>query len=220
MAVLTVRHGSGNPQCANKISVVKRKRRDPGFNQQQGNQQQRPYHQQQQPSSSEGQAQRKRGGKGKGKQQQQQHQHSHIANVASLVPPTTSTIALPGPSGIKKRVVYPTAPKERKPGPYKALDAVIDAAQASWSKPTIQMVKTLEQHITDAYLESPWAKVSHLSDLEESDVEMHPPKGKEGQEDDWTFEEADDDQTAGSTSQGEKEDPFFTPLSPSAEPLD
>jgi hypothetical protein len=57
-------------------------------------------------------------------------------------------------------------------------NAAVDTAQASGSKLTIQMVKTLEQHITDAYLESPWAKVSHISDVEDSSVEMHSPKEK------------------------------------------
>ena len=57
-------------------------------------------------------------------------------------------------------------------------NAAVDTAQASGSKLTIQMVKTLEQHIIDAYLESPWAKVSHISDVEDSSVEMHSPKEK------------------------------------------
>jgi len=80
------------------------------------------------------------------------------------------------------------------------------------------MVKTLEQCITDTYLESPWAKVSHISDVEDSDVEMHPPQGKEDQGD-WVFKEADEEagQEAG---EGEEADPSFEPLSPSAEPLD
>ena len=128
-----VRGGTGKHN-ANKISVVKRKRGSPNFNNQQGNQQQQQN--QQQGSSNDGQTQRKRG-KGKGKQQQQQHQHSHIANVTSLAPPTSSTIALPGPSGIQKRTVHQSAPKEQKPGPYKALNATIDTAQASGSTPTI-----------------------------------------------------------------------------------
>ncbi len=65
------------------------------------------------------------------------------------------------------------------PSPYKALNTAIDTAQTSGSKPTIQTVKTLEQCITDTYLESPWAKVSHISDVEDSDVKMHAPQGKE-----------------------------------------
>jgi hypothetical protein len=103
------------------------------------------------------------------------------------------------------------------PGPYKAFNAAIDTAQASGSKPTIQTVKTLEQRITDTYLESPWAKVSHISDVEDSDVEMQPPKGKEDQGD-WVFEEADKE--TGQTGEEGEADPSFEPLSPSAEPLD
>jgi hypothetical protein len=117
-------------------------------------------------------------------------------------------------------VTHPT-PKQRTPGPYKAFNAAVDTAQASGSKPTIQTVKTLEQRITDAYLESPWAKVSHISDVEDSDVEMHSPKGKEDQGD-WVFEEADEeaDEAGQEAGEGEEADPSFVPLSPSAEPLD
>jgi hypothetical protein len=64
------------------------------------------------------------------------------------------------------------------PSPYKAFNTTIDTAQASGSKPTIQTVKTLKQCITDAYLESPWAKVSHISDVEDSNIKMHPHRGK------------------------------------------
>jgi hypothetical protein len=73
---------------------------------------------------------------------------------------------------------------------YKAFNAAVDTAQASGSKLTIQTVKTLEQHITDAYLESPWAKVSHISHVEDFNVEMHLLKGKEDQGD-WVFEKVD-----------------------------
>ncbi len=59
------------------------------------------------------------------------------------------------------------------PSPYKAFNAAINTAQASGSKLTIQMVKTLEQHITNTYLESSLAKVSHISDVEDSNVKMH-----------------------------------------------
>jgi hypothetical protein len=75
-----------------------------------------------------------------------------------MAPPTTSTIVLPAPSGMHKRTVTHPAPKQHVPGPYKAFNAAVDTAQASGSKLTIQTVKTLEQHITDTYLESPWAK--------------------------------------------------------------
>jgi len=128
-------HGS-NKHNANKISMVKCKRGDPNWRNQQGLNQQQQGH--------DGQAKRKRGkrtGKGKAKQAYQS-QHSHIANVASMAPPTTSTIALPAPSGMHKHTVTRPAPKQRTPGPYKAFNAAVDTAQASGSKPTIQTVKT------------------------------------------------------------------------------
>jgi len=67
------------------------------------------------------------------------------------------------------------------------------------------MVKTLKQCITDMYLESPWAKVSHISDVEDSNIERHPPKGKEDQGN-WVFKKADKEagQEAG---EGEEADP-------------
>jgi hypothetical protein len=138
-----------------------------------------------------------------------------------MAPPTTSTIALPAPSGMQKHIVTRPAPKQHMPSPYKAFNAAVDTAQAFGSKPTIQMVKTLEQRITDAYLESPWAKVSHISDVEDSDVEMHSPKGKEDQGD-WVFKEADEEvnEAGQEAGEGEEADPSFIPLSPSAEPLD
>jgi hypothetical protein len=144
----SVCHGL-NKHNANKISVVKCKHGDPNWRNQQGsNQQQQGY---------DGQAKCKRSkhtGKGKAKQADQS-QHSHITNVTSMAPPTTSTIALPAPSGMHKCTVTCSAPKQRTPGPYKAFNTAVDTAQASGSKPTIQMVKTLEQRITDTYLESP-----------------------------------------------------------------
>jgi hypothetical protein len=103
------------------------------------------------------------------------------------------------------------------PGPYKAFNTALDTAQASGSKPTIQMVKTLEQHITDTYLESPWAKVSHISDVEDSNVKMHTPQGKEDQGN-WVFEEADEE--TGQTGEEGEADPSFKPLSPSTKLLD
>jgi hypothetical protein len=107
------------------------------------------------------------------------------------------------------------------PGPYKAFNTAVDTAQASGSKPTIQMVKTLEQCITDAYLESPWAKVSYISDIEDSNVKMHSPKGK-GDQGNWVFEEADEeaDEAVQEAKEGEEADPSFVPLSPLAELLD
>jgi hypothetical protein len=58
----------------------------------------------------------------------QNQQHSHIANVASMAPPTTSTIALPAPSGMQKHIVTRPTPKQRTPGPYKAFNAAVDTA--------------------------------------------------------------------------------------------
>jgi hypothetical protein len=213
----SVCHGSGKHNT-NKISMVKRKRGNPNWQNQQGgsNQQQRNNQQQQ---GQDGQKHKcgKHTSKGKAKQADHSQQHFHIANVASMVPPTSSTIALPAPSGMQKRTITHPLPKQCTPSPYKAFNAAIDTAQASGSKPTIQMVKTLEQRITDTYLESPWAKVSHISDVENSDVEMHALQGKEDQGD-WVFEEADEETSQ--TSEEGKADPSFKPLSPSAKPLD
>jgi hypothetical protein len=167
-----------NRHNANKISAVKRKHSDPNWCNQQGSNQQQQQNQQQQ--GQDGQAKQKHGkcaGKGKAKQADQSHQHSHITNVASMAPPTSSTIALPVPSEMQKCTITHPTPKQHMPSPYKAFNATIDTAQASGSKPTIQTVKTLEQHITDAYLESPWAKVSHISNIEDSNVEMHALQG-------------------------------------------
>jgi hypothetical protein len=117
-----------------------------------------------------------------------------------------------------KCTVTCSTPKQHTPGPYKAFNTTVDTAQASGSKPTIQIVKTLEQHIADAYLESPWAKVSHISDVEDSDVKMHFLKGKEDQGN-WVFQEADKeaDKASQEASEGEEADPSFGPLSPLAE---
>jgi hypothetical protein len=49
-------------------------------------------------------------------------------------------------------------PKVRTPGPYKALDAALDKLQEDGVTPTIQTVKTLEEHITQQYEEGPWSK--------------------------------------------------------------
>jgi hypothetical protein len=135
-----------------------------------------------------------------------------------MAPPTSSTIALPAPSGMQRHTVTRPLPKQHTSSPYKAFNAAIDTAQASGSKPTVQTVKTLEQRITDTYLESPWAKVSHISDVEDSDVKMLPPKGKEDQGD-WVFKEVNEE-TGQEAGEGEEADPSFTPLSPSTEPLD
>jgi hypothetical protein len=112
------------------------------------------------------------------KQANQNQQHSHIANITSMAPPTHTTIALPAPSRKHKHIITCPAPKQCMPGPYKAFNTAIDTAQASGSKLTIQMVKTLEQRITDTYLESPWAKVSHISNVEDSDIEIYARRAK------------------------------------------
>ena len=134
-----------------------------------------------------------------------------------MAPPTSSTIALPGPSGVQGCIVTRPAPKQHMPGPYKAFNAAIDTAQASGSKSTIQMVKTLEQHIANTYLKSPWAKVSHISDVEDSDVKMYTPQGKEDQGN-WVFKEADE--TGLEAGEFKENYPSFIPLSPSTKLLD
>jgi hypothetical protein len=195
---------SGNkdkkPQNAHKLSNVKRKRGDPSFSsQQQGN------NQQQQQNGDKPRQRGKRGGKGKGKGKASDgHSHahiSHIADVASIAPPTTSTVAQMGPSGIQKRTIFSPAPKERTPGPYKALNEALDTADTEGVTPTIQTVKTLEQRITEQYMDGPWSKsTNYLSDDEGSDiVDMSEvPAGHDGQ-DDWDA---------------------FAAASPSYEPLD
>ena len=165
---------SGNkdkkPQHANKLSNIKRKHGDPSFsNQQQGNNQQ-----QQQQNGDKPRQHSKCSGKGKGKGKSDGHTHahiSHIADVASITPPTTSTVAQMGPSGIQKRTIISTAPKEHIPGPYKALNEALDTADTEGITPTIQTVKTLEQHITNQYMDGPWSKsTNYLSDDEGSDI--------------------------------------------------
>ena len=184
---------------ANKLSNVKRKRDDPSFsNQQQGDNQQQQHNGDHKP--------RQRGsrgkGKGKGKGNSSGHAHiSHVADVASIAPPTSATIAQVGPSGINKRTITSPAPKERKSGPYKSLDEALDTADRLGVTPTIQTVKTLEQRITQEYMDGPWSKsTNYLSDDEGSDiVDMSEvPAGHEGQ-DDWAA---------------------FAAASPSYEPLD
>jgi gag-polypeptide of LTR copia-type len=116
--------GKGKQQHANKLSAVKWKRSNWNFsNQESGGSQQKP----------EDRPKCQHGGRGKGKKKEQQgHAHtaqvSHITNVASLEAPTTTTIALPGPSGLQKCTVSMDKPKVRTPGPYKALNAALDKA--------------------------------------------------------------------------------------------
>jgi hypothetical protein len=141
---------SSNKHNTNKISTVKHKCGDPNWHSQQGSNQQQ--------QGQDGQYKRKHGictGKGKAKQSDQSQQHSHITNIASLAPPSTSTIALSAPSSMQRCTFNRPPPKQCTPSPYKAFNAAIDTAPASRSKPTIQIVKTLEQHITNMYLESP-----------------------------------------------------------------
>jgi hypothetical protein len=114
-------------------------------------------------------------------------------NVTSLKAPTTATIALPGPSGLQKCTVSMDKPKVRTPGPYKALNAALDKVQEDGVVPTIQMVKMLEQHITQQYEEGPWSKGNYtlgeeFNEGEDVNMSVMPPS-TEGQED-WVFEEA------------------------------
>jgi hypothetical protein len=146
--------GKGKQQHTNKLSAVKWKYGNQNFsNQESGGSQQKP----------EDRPKCQHGGRRKGKKKEQQgHAHtaqvSHIMNIASLEAPTTATIALPGPSRLQKCTVSMEKPKVRTPGPYTALNAALDKAQEDGVMPTIQMVKTLEQHITQQYKEGPWLK--------------------------------------------------------------
>jgi hypothetical protein len=192
--------GKGKQQHANKLSAVKQKCGNQNFsNQESGGSQQKP----------EDHPKHQHGGCGKGKKKEQQgHAHTaqvlHIANITSLEAPTTATIALPGPSGLQKHTVSMEKPKVRTPGPYKALNAALDKAQEDGVMPTIQMVKMLEQRITQQYEEGPWSKGDYtlgeeFNEDEDIDMTVMLPS-TEGQED-WVFEEA-------------------SPASPSGEPLD
>ena len=219
----SVCHGSGKHN-ANKISVVKHKHGNLNWHNQQGSNQQGSNQQQQQnqwQQGSDSQAKckcSKCAGKGKAKQANQSQQHSHIANITSMAPPTHSTIALSAPSGMHKHTVTRSTPKQHMPSPYRAFNAAVNTTEASGSKLTIQMVKTLKQCITNTYLESLWAKVAHISDIEDSNIEMHALQGKEDQGN-WIFEEADEE-TGQQASQGEEANPSFKPLSPLAKLLD
>jgi hypothetical protein len=117
-------HHSSNWHNTNKISAVKCKCGGPNWHNQQGSNQQ----QQQGQDSQAKQKHSKCAGKGKAKQANQSHQHSHIANVASMMPPTSSTIALPVPSGMWKHTITHPTPKQHTPGPYKAFNATIETA--------------------------------------------------------------------------------------------
>ena len=205
----TGRHSGGNnKQRVNKLSSVKRKRDNPSFfNQQQGSSQQH--------SASDGNNknhQRGQRGKGKGKGKAKDHNHQtanplHFAQVASIPPPSSSTIAHVGPSGIQKRTISVTEPKQRAPGPYASLNKALDTADTLGVTPTIQTVKTLEQRITEEYMDGPWSKSTYyLSDDEGSDiVDMSTAPPDASTKEDWVFEEGS---------------PSFQPVSPSDEPLD
>ena len=85
------------------------------------------------------------------------------------------------PSGFCKPLTIST-------GPYKALNKAFDLADHIGVTPTIQTAKTLEECITQQYMDSPWSKSTyHLSDDEGSDiVDMSDiPAGHEGQDEDW-----------------------------------
>jgi hypothetical protein len=181
--------GKGKQQHANKLSTVKWKHGNQNFsNQESGGSQQK----------LEDRPKCQHGGCGKGKKKEHQgHAHtvqvSHIANVTSLEAPTTATIALPGPSGLQKCTVSMEKPKVRTPSPYKALNAALDKVQEDSVMPTIQMVKTLEQCITQQYEEGPWSKGNYtlgeeFDEDEDVDMSVILPSA-EGQED-WVFEEA------------------------------
>jgi hypothetical protein len=181
--------GKSKQQHANKLSAVKQKCGNQNFsNQESGGSQQKP----------EDRLKCQRGGCRKGKKKEQQgHAHtaqvSHIVNVASLEAPTSTIIALPGPSGLQKHTVSVEKPKVWTPGPYKALNAALDKAQEDGVIPTIQMVKTLEQRITKQYKEGPWSRGDHtlgeeFDEDEDVDMSVMLPSA-EGQED-WVFEEA------------------------------
>ena len=130
---------------------MKRKRADPRFSNQGG--------QQQQPGSSNQQSFRQRGGrgpqrgkqqsKGKGKGRGQPQGHSHIASVAALPAPTTSTVLHIGSSSLSKRVVTQDPPSQRTPGIYPSLNNALSLAECLEVTPTIQTTKTLEQRFAD-----------------------------------------------------------------------
>ena len=131
----------------NKLSNVKRKHNDPSFsNQQQGDNQQQQHNGDHKP--------RQRGSHGKGNSSGHAH-ISHVADIASIAPPTSATIAQVGPSGINKHTITSPAPKERKSGLYKSLDEALDTADRLGVTPTIQTVKSLEQRITQEYMDGP-----------------------------------------------------------------
>ena len=82
-------------------------------------------------------------------------------NTTAIAPPTTSTVAQMGPSGIQKHTITSTAPKKHIPGPYKALNEALDTADTEGITPTIQTVKMLEQRITNQYMDGPWSKFTN-----------------------------------------------------------
>ena len=202
--------GGNGHQQANKISAVKRKRGNPQFNQQQGghNQQQQQQQQNHGQHNHNNNRRGKRGGRGKGKEkahEAQEHSHvSHIAMTATLPPPSSTTVAHVGPSGVNKRRVVAPLPKRRTEGPYKALNEALDLAERLEVPATIETTKTLEQRITEQYKEGPWSQSTNYMDDDEGsdivDMSVVPP-GKEDQMD-WVAEGS------------------YTPPSPGEEPLD
>jgi len=203
----SARHQGGKPNNgkkphnANKLSAVKRKRGDPSWkNQEKG---------ESQPQGDKPNYQRgKRGGKGKGKGKKPEGAHiSHIADVASLPPPASSTVAEIGSSGLHRRTVESSRLPERTEGPYKSLNKALDIAHETDAPATTEVVKTLEQRITQDYMDGPWSKSTHyLSDDEGSDiVDMSVAPAGHDDQDAWdAFQEGS---------------PSFTPAS-GDEPLD
>ena len=139
-------------QNANKISAIKCKCGNPDFHKQE-NQQQR-----QQPSSSSSkqsgnqQQQKQRSARGSGKSKKdkgKQPAHSHVASIATLPPPTSHTIVHIGSSSMTQCIVSEPTPPTRTPGPYSLLNKALTLAERLEVKPTIQTVKTLEQHFAE-----------------------------------------------------------------------
>src|ERR1700744_3657853 len=146
----------GTVHSASKISSVKQKRGgNPSFNQQGRSQQQSgpsssfnpSSNQQQKPRQRGGRGQRGRGGKGKGLPRPQGH--SHVASVASLVAPTTHHISHVGPSGIVTCTSHETSPIKEGSGFYPSVNKAVSLAQRLEVPATVQMVKTLEQRLSD-----------------------------------------------------------------------
>ena len=134
----------GKQQHAHKISAVKRKCSNPQFSKQEGGQQQPQQY-------NNGNKPFKPHGKCGGKKKQQDSGHSHIADVISLPPPSSSTIAHYTPAGISKHKVSVPEPSTHTEGPYKSLNNTLTLADRLGVTPTIEMTKSLEQCILKQY---------------------------------------------------------------------